>query len=65
MEKRFAIVRLMKRYSETRFHKSFTRFTNMIVSQREYERLYGYDFILIKFQSDDYDECLKLCKKME
>lgn len=63
MTKRFAIVRVMKRYPNTRFHKTFTRFSNMIVTQREYERLYGYDAIRIMYESDDYDRCLALYTK--
>ena len=63
MMKRFAIVRVMKRYPNTRFHKAFTRFSNMIVTQKEYERLYGYDAIRIMYESDDYNKCLLLYTK--
>ena len=59
MTKRFAIVRTMKRYPRNQFHSSFTRFNHIIVTQREYERIYGYDAYRIIFESDNYDECLK------
>lgn len=59
MNKTFAVIRTMKRFYENRFHGSFTRFTNLIVTQRELDRLYGYDKFKILFESDSYDECLR------
>lgn len=59
MNKIFAVIRTMKRYEKNQFYGSFTRFNNIIVTQREFEKIYGYDDYKILFESDNYDECLK------